>query len=184
MLVNIFNKGMIPWIKREGPIYGLEVSNGLLSLLSADPRIDMKLTTREEAIRLATAAKEERLAAERKAAEEKEKAEQLKVQDEVKIQKVETPAEGPVVETEVSTDNADDEIDSILEQESTAETSAFEQSSESGDKIKKYTEEELSQMTKAQMKAILIERGYTSGPYAGKYHDTLADLVQKVLKTQ
>lgn len=50
--------------------------------------------------------------------------------------------------------------------------------------VRKYSEDELSTMTKAQMKAVLRERGYTEGPYSGKYHDTVEILKRKVLETQ
>lgn len=50
--------------------------------------------------------------------------------------------------------------------------------------IIRYTEEQLMEMTKAQMKGILRDRGYINGPYAGKYHDTLEILRHKVLTTQ
>ena len=39
-------------------------------------------------------------------------------------------------------------------------------------------------MTKLELKNILKERGYISGPYAGKYHDTVEMLIHKVKSTQ
>lgn len=55
-----------------------------------------------------------------------------------------------------------------------------------------YTDEELSVMTKAQLKAILISKGYEpskipfekSHPLAPKYADTQKQLIEKVKKTE
>lgn len=46
-LVNIKNKGMIPWIKKNGPLFGYMISDGLYSILSKDIRIIMERTTPE-----------------------------------------------------------------------------------------------------------------------------------------
>lgn len=171
MLVNIYNEGLIPWINKEGPIYGMELTPGLYGLLFSDSRISIEITTREKAIKLAKEAIEKK---------KNEEAERLKVQDTVKITKnIQTQ------KTADKTEDEDAEIEKILN--STAEEkSVFEEATVKPveQKIKKYSQKELSEMTKAQMKAILVERGYTSGPFAGKYHDTLADLIEKVKKTQ
>lgn len=50
--------------------------------------------------------------------------------------------------------------------------------------VVRYTKKKLEGMTKAQMKQILINRGYTEGEFAPKYHDTLDKLKAKILKTQ
>lgn len=50
--------------------------------------------------------------------------------------------------------------------------------------IVRYTKKKLEGMTKAQMKQILRDRGYTEGENAPKYHDTLQILIKKILKTQ
>ena len=39
-------------------------------------------------------------------------------------------------------------------------------------------------MTKRQMKEVLRERGYLEGPNAGKYHDTVDMLIEKIFRTQ
>jgi len=48
----------------------------------------------------------------------------------------------------------------------------------------KYTEKELSKLTKAQMKQILVARGHIDDELTGRYHDTLEKLMAKVFKTQ
>lgn len=199
VLVNIYNNGLIPWINVMGPKYGLELSDGAYNLLAADPRVIMEKTTRSE-----VAEKLRKLKAEEEAKNKPE--DKINVHDEVKIEVVsvpETKVEEPVIETEETpeeyTNENDDELDILIDSiaATPAETSVFEKavnkkieeitshkSAEERIDIKKYTEAELSEMTKSKMKAILQARGYIEGPYAPKYHDTLADLSRKILKTQ
>ena len=47
-----------------------------------------------------------------------------------------------------------------------------------------YTVEQLTGMTKAQMKQILLDRGHENDEFTGRYHDTVEILIEKVLKTQ
>jgi len=47
-----------------------------------------------------------------------------------------------------------------------------------------YTSEELANMTKADMKEILKERGHINDEYTGRYHDNVDVLIRKVLETQ
>lgn len=180
--VNIYNEGMIPWLNQPGPIFGLEVNRGIYELLRIDPRIIMNLTT------LANAKEEKerylaKIAAQKQAVEDaKKEQEKMSVHDEVVIQKVEEPVT-PVVETTPLTEE-DAAIDAALEGDNAKETAFTASAPSTKKKVKKYTKAQLEGMTKAEMKAILADRGYTSGPYAGKYHDTVADLIEKVLKTQ
>lgn len=50
--------------------------------------------------------------------------------------------------------------------------------------FKKYSKKALQVMTKKELKEILKSRGYTSGEFAPKYHDTVDKLIKKVTETQ
>lgn len=165
-LVTIYNTEHLKWFDGNGPFFGMLINDGLFSLLRFDPTVKMKLTTRQEA---ENERREyyERYAAERQ--KENRMAEQLHIGDSFKIES------GTLVKPVVK-DGLDSEIDNIL----TKQPETIEQKTE----MKKYTTEELTKLTKKEMKQILRSRGYTSGPNAGKYHDNVKDLVEKILRTQ
>lgn len=178
--VNIFNEGMIPWIKEKGPLFGYRMPVGIYSIISRDPRIKIEFTTPENAEK----ARKDYLRKIGKLPEEVHHEKEIKSYVEPKK---ETPVEiEPVVEntTEEEIDPVDAEIDKITEGMDTGIQMDCKIPDDSTAKFRVYSTEELSAMTKAQMKKILIERGYIKGPYAPKYVDKLEDLAQKIRKTQ
>jgi len=195
--VNILNEGMIPWLNKKGPIYGIRLTPGIFNLLNTDPRVMMEKTTPEAVAKILKKIEEEKAAkaAAELEAKKAEEAAKEEVVAPVVEEKVEDTHVCPVVELTKKVENSseDDEIDSILESTNFESKLGVETDIVNApdvvlekkiNVVKAYTKEELSEMTKAQMKSILKERGYTEGPYAGKYHDTLSDLIKKVLETQ
>lgn len=182
--VNILNEGRIPWLRKDGPLFGYKVGPGTYEILRRDPRVEL--------VRIYHPSEAE--AAKAKYLESKKEKETIILTEVppmvegkvVPLVDEYTPTETVTILTEPVEETSEDlEIDSILE--SVVEEPKFKVNinNKETEKVKSYTEEELNVMTKAQMKAILRdERGYTEGPYAGKYHDTLEMLKRKVLSTQ
>lgn len=194
--VNILNEGMIPWIKKEGPLFGYPLSCGVYDILKRDPRVKMKIIHSKHE---ADVAREEYLASkeEKKPIILNEVIPTEPVVEEVKVVEVNDSktveaviSEEPItlfdtLEVAEVITNDDLEIDKILDETPVVETAySVNLNNKETEKIKSYTDEELSEMTKAQMKEILKSRGYTSGPYSGKYHDTVEELKEKVKRTQ
>ena len=173
--INILNEGNIPWLREKGPLFGYKISAGMLNIIRRDSRINfVVLTSREEGEK----AKKEYYAKKemKKLLEEKPVVNNIPVKDE-----------------DVNEDDNDSEIDKVLEEVGEmpekpevvfVQPVVANKTDVLNSEIRKYTEEELLEMTKAQMKIILRERGHTSGPYSGKYHDTVEILIRKVLATQ
>lgn len=179
--VNILNEGPLPWIRKNGPLFGYKIGYGMYQIISKDPRIKIEIVNSVKEIEDAR----KKYLDEKKKAEEKEIEKQpIILHDSVEV--------SDIIEKESVELNDDSDIDAQMDLllevmgETPAEPTTFiltEKISTKED-IKKYTDEELDIMTRAEMKNILKERGYTTGPYAGKYHDTVETLKRKVLSTQ
>lgn len=213
-LVNIYNEGMIPWLFLEGPIFGYVASPGLLAILQKDPRLKFEFTTpegAEEAKRqyLASKVKTPVVGEKFKITDDlvitpvaKEEEDNTIVEESISNEVIEEavvadiPEDiGTIEEREFATDailpemeydELDAAIDGMLEDVPMISEIPvhLEDTTEEAAPVKKYKKAKLVGMTKAELKAILRERGYVQGPYAGKYHDTHSMLVDKVLKTQ
>jgi len=182
LYVNILNEGMIPWILERGPLFNYYTSYGVYELLMRDPRVNIELATKEN-IAQRRAEYAEKLRQRKLATQKPQMAETLPIEDKIVVS-VE-PKEEPVVKT-VDKDSVDDELDNILDTlpDTKLEMETKIPDSEDTKEFKVYKSKQLAEMTKKQLKDILIERGYTKGPYAPKYHDHLDELVAKVKKTQ
>jgi len=196
--VNILNEGMIPWIMEKGPKFMYHTAAGIFDMLRRDPRIQIEITdaTLAEQRKLEYKMK---LEARKKAAEMKEVVEQ---KEEVIVEVEQKNAFGEVIEI----DNNDKAIDAILDEveiinseydgeEYGVEVQAIDINSvgtADADGFIIYSEEELGQMTKKQLKAILESRGHMAAkrfvkcedPFSPFYHDTIEMLREKVRKTQ
>lgn len=200
--VNILNKGVIPYIREKGPIFGYRMPRGVYSILSRDPRIIMRVTT------LADAEKEREAYYKRLQSQNSNAlSETVKTEEKVTVNVINLNNNIPekelspvvtaneineIIEEDLKNNpiNIDDEIDNILseapEQESAMKVS-FKNDPDyvsADSNIKVYTTEEILSMTKAELKEVLKSRGYTRGMYAPKYQDTLEKLRVKVKRTQ
>ena len=171
--VNILNEGEIPYIRKKGPIFGYHMGVGVYSILARDPRVKIEKTTYENAV----AKKAEYL---------EKKNEKIKIIQNI-VEKEEKNQE-PEIKSIVEKDPVDSEIDNILSEVTTTESSIgkniYTEESKKTTEFRVYSNDELDDMTKIQLKTILKDRGYTSGVYAPKYHDSLFQLKTKVKKTQ
>ena len=159
---------MIPWLREKGPLFGYRVARGIFDFLSRDPRIQIEITTYEKA-----------KAAEFKYNQSKKKkgtADSLHVDDAVVIitepAKVEDVTSVEVAVPSVSDVKEDLKIEVVSSDEEIDPAFVF------------YTDEQLNQMKKIELKEILKNRGYEKGPYAPKYQDRIDDLITKIKKTQ
>lgn len=191
--VNILNEGPLPWIRKSGPLFGYKIGYGMYQIIKKDPRLKIEIVNSVAEIE----------AARKKYLEEK-KAEEESSKPIILHDSVESPEDKitvtPKVITEVVTpdtvksdeivENVEEDIDSQMDLvldllgETPEESSFIPSEKIKTNVVKSYTEEELSMMTKADLKNILKERGYTSGPFSGKYHDTIEVLRRKVISTQ
>lgn len=185
--VNIYNEGIIPWLNKKGPIFGLKIAPGVYSLLSKDPRISMRVTNQYEA-------ESERKKYEERFIQPEVKNPQDTKKDTIKLASIEETKINDIKEeipslTETVISDDDDELDKIDTDNidtSFSNNIVLEKIEDSleNENATKYTKKKLEVMTKAELKAILRERGYLEGPNAGKYHDTHDKLIEKVLRTQ
>jgi hypothetical protein len=188
--VNVYSKGRIPWLNIVGPRIwdpsgktgGLEVSPTIYRLLKQDPNVEIYLL--EEDPRLVKQVK--------KVVEVVE----AKVEVQIEIQEVEEKVEEAVKE-KIEYESIDEIIEQRLNElpdepefeptpltdEDVADEPTEETRVNHNDDIA-YTVEQLSSMTKAQMKQILLDRGHENDQFTGRYHDTVEILIEKVLKTQ
>lgn len=212
--VNIYTEGKLPWIKQPGPLFEYPISAGILEIIKRDNRIEFEVLTNREQGRLGKeryfARKNKKNEIKEEPLQQQIIFEEIvDVTDEIVIPEVSTEEkkeellEPPfeqlslfkLEKDELVPNELDDSIDSILE-ERMEELKEIEETGigsnlknelkkEAGKKdFQTYKEDDLLEMTKAQMKKILKSRGYESGPYAPKYHDTLEILRRKVLTTQ
>lgn len=182
MLINIYNETFIPVIGTQGPVFGYQVSEGVYSLLKLYPWLDIKRTTAAGAVE-----EKRKYFANKRNDTPKEN---FAVRDEIQILEVDTEPKQDGIDL-------DKEIDKLVEEYIETRTAKTETvvkkeediqpldlSEEERASIVKYSNLQLRQMTKKQLKAILIERGHTNDEYTGRYHDTVDMLVQKVKATQ
>lgn len=184
--VNILNEGMIPWIMEKGPLFYYYTAAGVYDLLSRDPRVKIEITTRE----LAEQRKREFLAKYAKTVKVATPIENVKIEDKLEI----------AVEPKVQNDEFDDEIDAILEKAPEVESAIKLDVSKipdpepitDADGFVIYSEEQITKMTKKQLKEILESRGHAAGqrlvknddPFSPLYHDSVEELREKVRKSQ
>lgn len=222
-LVNIYNKGIIPWMNIRGPVYKIQIGDHVYQLLARDPRVDIELYSealarkeREAAAKIAdvmagkdvtpieTIPDEPTRVVEETAVPAQPEAPKITVgplPDPADFPPVEEiPEDAPpvfeIIETAKSVEvqevieDTDAAIEAVLDEYENIEVDSFEvdmsnlPEKEVDDGVKKYTRVDLEGMTKAQMKQILIERGYTDGEFAPRYHDSVGKLIGKVLSTQ
>jgi len=187
--VNILNEGVIPWIRQTGPLFGYTLTEGVLSILKKDPRINIELTTPEDAKAKYLEYITKKKAEAQKKIDAVKMAEKIDLKDSLEI-KVEKKPDEPVVPTEVTKpvepDPIDKAIDNVIAESDSK--SVFEKESltkkPSAPANKKYSDEELSKLTKDQMAKILRDRGYVEGQYHPRYHDNRPDLIKKIKITQ
>lgn len=77
-----------------------------------------------------------------------------------------------------SKDDLDNELDSLVED--------YDPEVKEISEAKKYTQEELEEMTRAELQNILISRGHSGGrdPLSVKQKDRRSDIIRKILETQ
>lgn len=183
--VNILNEGMIPWLFERGPLFGYYIPAGVYDLLKRDPRVTIEITTKELELQ-----RRAEYAAKKNPQPKKESpVESVKVEDKVQIEVFNKPVEN---------DEFDDEIDAILNNTPEIESVMKVDMNKIKDPVLDadgfviYTEEEISKMTKKDLKAILETRGHAAGqrfvktddPFSPMYHDSVDDLREKVRKSQ
>ena len=185
--VNILNEGSLPYLREKGPLFGYHMASGVYSILSRDPRLKMEITT----LKKAEERKNEYLAKKNATILKEEEI----IEDKISIEVVETKVdETPEITTTVQpekiteeiSNEADDAIDKILDEKGDIPT-AFNvklDETDTNQNNKVYSVDEIMNMTKAQLRQILKDRGYIRGPYAPKYQDNLEQLRTKVKKTQ
>jgi len=173
VFINVLNEGMIPFINEKGPVFGKYLGLGVVDMMKRDPRLIIQFTNPVDAVRQKQEYEFKKIK-EREAAKEKEAARNVV---EVKQSVVEIPFKEKVVKTA-----EDDEIDRILKENKFTPGKVKIPNDEK--KMHMYRITSLKDMTKAELKAILHERGYYKGEYAPKYHDTIEMLIEKVKKTQ
>ena len=186
--VNILNEGPLPWIRKSGPLFGYKIGYGMYQIIRKDPRLKIEVVTSVAEIEAAR----KKYLNEKKAQEEASKPiilhDSVEVNDNVSVNVKTEPLEEIVTPDAVESleEDIDSQMDLVLDFLGvTPEESNFIPSEKiKTNVVKSYTEEELSMMTKADLKNILKERGYTSGPFSGKYHDTIEVLRRKVISAQ
>lgn len=186
LYINILTEGMIPWIQEVGPKFGYYTSFGMYDLLARDPRVTVEIATAENiAKRKVEYLEKVKARVAPKNISKSEMKESLSINDSVVV----TVEEKPETITEENSNEEEieehDELDEILDGISTnLEMQTIIPQAEELKEFKIYKNKDLNGMTKKQLKQILLDRGYTKGPYAPKYHDHVEDLVEKVKKTQ
>lgn len=184
--VNILNEGNIPLLNEKGPLFGYHIAAGVLEFLYRFPNLQIEETTPYQAeIKKAEYLRKKE---EEKRAKEAPMGDIVEPTDSITITVVEKAVD-PVLDNSITTDESDDEIDAILnsveeKKAETEETVVEDLLPDEDNKFKFYSDLELSEMTKRQLGDILRSRGYTSGPYAPKYHDHVSELIAKVKRTQ
>ena len=186
--VNILNEGPLPWIRKSGPLFGYKIGYGMYQIIRKDPRLKIEVVTSVAEIEAAR----KKYLNEKKAQEEASKPiilhDSVEVNDNVSVNVKTEPLEGIVTPDAVESleEDIDSQMDLVLDflGETPEESNFIPSEKIKTNVVKSYTEEELSMMTKADLKNILKERGYTSGPFSGKYHDTIEVLRRKVISTQ
>ena len=184
-LVNIYNKGQIPFLFREGPLLNHLIGDSAYNILKSRPDIEMELVNgKDEEL-------EEKLKRQREAKEEEAKTSEIVAEESYSEEvAVEEPSETLPEDITVEDDDIDAAIDALGQMDiptfdpDMSNLESLEEVQTEKSEIKKYSKKKLETMTKRELKEILKERGYIEGRLAPKYHDTVATLVSKVLETQ
>lgn len=193
--VNILNEGSIPWIRERGPIFGYHMPTSVYQLLSRDPRMKMELTdfSTMEAKKQAYLNSKKKVEEVKPIVVEEPKKEKNKYVEEinqlVELDIPEIPKEmiNEALTIKQPVDSVDDELDAILDEIPDTKSninSVINDENENKEEFVVYSARQLNKMTKGELKKILLDRGYTKGPYAPKYHDHVEDLIKKVKNTQ
>lgn len=173
-LITVYNTEKLRWFDKPGPFFGILVSDGLYSVMRFDSDVRMKRTTPQEAKK----DEQEYYNSLNKAKDANANTTDLFIpSDSIEIMQTMPSSKAAIVDKPVH-DELDTLIDNMLE-ENEGKPQIL-----SKPEITKYTEQELSKLTKKQMKQILRDRGYLDGPNAGRYHDTAKILIEKILRTQ
>lgn len=166
MRVNIHDNGMIPLLNRKGPLYNLEVSPGVYSLL-------LKMNV------MVKPASGDTLMAQ---------AQPQPVVQQQQPQQIAKPA--PVIKDAVD-QKIEDRLSSMPEDKDPNEqivlTEAEKKAMEAPvPDTKKYTEEDLKKLTGEQLRKILNSRGHkdVNDPLAPRWRDNNTQLREKIFKTQ
>jgi hypothetical protein len=206
--VNIHNKGRIPWLNIQGPRYNISVSATIYRMLREDARVIvhpvdndpvMEAKAKKESepiITKTTVQPEVKLEEETLIPEpETEDVDVIIEENEDLIEEHEEPVsyeEQPIMQI-LEPDEDDLAIDQALEDfPEDEEEDLIITEDELGEEIQEiltvtiYTEDELLQLTKEQLKVILNkDRGFEPGTeFYGRYHDNHDVLVSKVLNSQ
>lgn len=183
--VNILNEGMIPWIKKKGPLFGYKLNAALIPILKRDSRIMIEFVKSEADI---VNARDRYLKRTKPTSETPSTAEVVTPKDEIVVNVIKDEPKDRIIENNIKDDDIiDSELDNVLSnisETTTFKNPAIADKTDPEEPFKFYSDLELSNMTKSQMKKVLRGRGYLEGPYAGKYHDTVEMLKDKVRKTQ
>lgn len=192
--VNILNEGSIPWIRERGPIFAYHMPTSVYQLLSRDPRMKMELTdfstleSKKQAYLNSKKKIEEVKAAVVEEPKKEEKyIEEIKEVVEADIPEITEKVKNEVLDIEQPINDVDDELDAILDELPDTKSninSVINDENENKEEFVVYSARQLNKMTKGELKKILLDRGYTKGPYAPKYHDHVEDLIKKVKNTQ
>lgn len=197
--VNIHNEGKIPWLNIQGPRYNISISSPIYGMLRNDPRVIM-YPAEDDPIMRDKLAEKERLAAieEKVVVVDKVVVEEeivLPKEEEV-VEEVPTEIEEEFPQVQIIKDfkTTDDDllIDEALnalpeEDEEEFGDEEFDDLPFENEIVKEvYTNEELLELTKENLKTILNDdRGHQPGTeFYGRYHDNHGVLVQKVLDSQ
>ena len=208
--VNIHNEGRIPWLNIQGPRYNISISSTIYRMLKDDTRVIVYPVDNDPVMRAKQAAsvqpaKEKVVAVVEPVVEEVVVENAVEVEPDIVVEEIEgevsveevvetpeyvEPAIMQILEPDVSdlaieaalegyNDEDEELVEAISEEEILEEAETV-----SG--IYSYSEDELLQLTKEQLKVILNEdRGFEPGTeFYGRYHDNHDVLVAKVLNSQ
>ena len=208
--VNIHNEGRIPWLNIQGPRYNISISSTIYRMLKDDTRVIVYPVDNDPVMRAKQAAsvqpaKEKVVAVVEPVVEEVVVEDVVEVEPDIVVEEIEgevsveevvetpeyvEPAIMQILEPDVSdlaieaalegyNDEDEELVEAISEEEILEEAETV-----SG--IYSYSEDELLQLTKEQLKVILNEdRGFEPGTeFYGRYHDNHDVLVAKVLNSQ
>ena len=208
--VNIHNEGRIPWLNIQGPRYNISISSTIYRMLKDDTRVIVYPVDNDPVMRAKQAAsvqpaKEKVVAVVEPVVEEVVVENAVEVEPDIVVEEiegevsveevVETPEYvEPAIMQILEPDVGDLAIEAALEgyndeDEELVEAISEEEILEEAETVSgiySYSEDELLQLTKEQLKVILNEdRGFEPGTeFYGRYHDNHDVLVEKVLNSQ
>ena len=208
--VNIHNEGRIPWLNIQGPRYNISISSTIYRMLKDDTRVIVYPVDNDPVMRAKQAAsvqpaKEKVVAVVEPVVEEVVVENAVEVEPDIVVEEIEgevsveevvetpeyvEPAIMQILEPDVrdlaieaALEGYNDEDEELVE--AISEEEILEEA-ETVSGIYSYSEDELLQLTKEQLKVILNEdRGFEPGTeFYGRYHDNHDVLVEKVLNSQ